>query len=273
MHFITGEPALFFESGKTNKKTLVVTDLHIGIEYEFFKNGIKLPSQTEKMLERLEKLINETGAKKLIILGDIKHKVPGSSFQEEREIPYFLNRLKQLKQNRESNQGIKIEIVPGNHHPGLEKYLPSGVTLHGNEGVLLDDVYFTHGHTWPNKNILKAKRIVSGHSHPQFEFRDKLGYRWVEPVWLRAETNKKMLREKYKKDLEHKQEIIIVPTFNSFSGGYPVNRNPFSKKGFIQKNKKDSQVGKSKEFLGPVAKMISGKKKLYLLDGTFLGEF
>ena len=251
MHFKTSEPALFFESGKTKEKTLVVTDLHVGIEYEFFKNGIKLPSQTEKMLERLEKLINETGAKRLIILGDLKHKVPGSSFQEEREIPYFLNRLKQL---------TKVEIVPGNHDPGLEKYIPEGVKLHENEGIREGNIYFTHGHTWPNKSMLKAKTIVSGHSHPQFEFRDKLGYRWVEPAWVRAQLNKSKVKRRYKSEPEHKQEIILIPPFNSFSGGYPVNR-------------KDSQVGKSKEFLGPVAKLISGKKKLYLLDGTFLGEF
>ncbi|MBU2519828.1 MAG: metallophosphoesterase [Nanoarchaeota archaeon] len=247
MQFITGEPALFLEK----EKTLVVTDLHVGIEYELYRSGIKVPSQTEKMLNRLEKLINETSAKKLIILGDLKHQVPGSTFQEEREIPFFLNRLKQL------NQGIKIEIVPGNHDPGLENYLPNGIKLHKNTGFRQGDTYFAHGHTWPRKDVLKAKTIISGHSHPQFEFKNNLGYRWMEPIWLCADIDKDKLKEKYKIEPKHNQEIILMPPFNSFSGGYPINR---------------SRVGSNREFLGPVAKLITGKKKVYLLDGTFLGE-
>ncbi|MFH1444905.1 MAG: metallophosphoesterase [Nanoarchaeota archaeon] len=244
MKFITGEPALFLEK----EKTLIVTDLHIGIEYEFYRNGVKIPSQTEKMLERIEQLLKQTSAEKLIILGDLKHKVPGSSFQEEREIPHFLRQLKRL---------TKIEIVPGNHDPGIENYLPEGVTLHRNEGLLLGDTYLAHGHTWPNKKLLKAKTILLGHSHSQFEFRNKLGYRWTESVWLRAKLDKEKMKEKYStsKDIE----IILIPPFNKLSGGYPVNR-------------KESEE-KYKDFLGPVAKMITGKKKLYLLDGTFLDEF
>lgn len=243
MQFLTGEPALLLEK----EKILVVTDLHIGIEYELYKSGIKVPSQTEKILNRLEKLIKETGAKKLIILGDLKHQVPGSTFQEEREIPFFLNRLKQL---------TKVEIVPGNHDPGLEKYLPKDVKLHKNTGFLRNGIYFAHGHTWPKKDVLKAKTIISGHSHSQFEFKNNLGYRWLEPVWLRASTDKDKLITKYKTEPKHEQEIILIPPFNSFSGGRPINRSNDERE----------------EFLGPVAKLITGKKKVYLLDGTFLGE-
>jgi len=249
MQFITGESALFFEE----EKMLVIADLHIGIEYEFYRSGIKLPSQTEKMLERLEKLLRQTKTERLLLLGDIKHKVPGSSFQEEREIPYFLNHLKRL------NQGIKVEIVPGNHDPGIENYLPKNVKLHGNKGIAIGDIYLTHGHTWPDKSMLKAKKIVSGHSHSQFEFRNKLGYRWTEPVWLRASVDKKKIESHYKQKPKADMEIIIVPPFNKLSGGYPIN--------------KERNDEKYKEFLGPVAKLISRKKKLYLLDGTFLGEF
>jgi len=245
MQFITGESALFLDK----EMILVVTDLHIGIEYELYKSGIKVPSQTEKMLNRLEKIIKETSAKKLIILGDVKHQIPGSTFQEEREIPFFLNRLKQL---------TEVEIVPGNHDPGLEKYLPKDIKLHKNEGLSLKNIYFTHGHAWPNKKILKSETIISGHSHPHFEFKNNLGYRWMEPVWIRASVDKKKLKDRYKTEPKHNQEIILVPPFNSFSGGYPINR---------------SQVGSNKEFLGPVAKLITGKKKVYLLDGTFLGDF
>jgi len=75
------KPALFVG------KTLVVSDLHIGIEHSFRKSGIKIPSGTENMKKSILEMIDETGAEKLVILGDLKHKVPGITMQELREVP------------------------------------------------------------------------------------------------------------------------------------------------------------------------------------------
>ena len=45
--FITNEPAIMLPG-----KVLVIADLHIGAEYEFRRAGIKIPSQTKKLLEK-----------------------------------------------------------------------------------------------------------------------------------------------------------------------------------------------------------------------------
>ncbi|MHC4479340.1 MAG: hypothetical protein ACYTEL_27285 [Planctomycetota bacterium] len=82
--FVTGKPALLVG------KSLVVADLHLGIEREFYQSGIKFPSQTEKIKDMVEGLVKITKAERLILLGDVKHKVPGISLQELREIPQFL---------------------------------------------------------------------------------------------------------------------------------------------------------------------------------------
>jgi len=97
MKFIKNYPALFIPE----IKTLVIADLHIGISYELYKSGINIPSQVKEMKKTIEKLIKQTKAKRLIILGDIKHDVPGISVQELREIPEFLKAL---------SKKIKVEI-------------------------------------------------------------------------------------------------------------------------------------------------------------------
>lgn len=241
--FITNEPALL--AGRS----LIVSDLHLGIEYEFYQKGIKIPSQTEKIKQKLDNLLEATKAKTLIFLGDTKHKVPGISYQEMREIPELLKHF--------SNK-VKTICVMGNHDPGLEDLAPKTVSLRPTEGFLLDNIYLNHGHTWPSGDFLKAKYLITGHIQPQIEFRDKLGYVWREQVWVRTELDKNKLLKKYSA-VTHSPELIIMPAFNKFAGGMALNK----KEAFKER----------KEYIGPIIKCANMKKaRIYLLDGTYLGE-
>lgn len=238
MEFLTSEPAVLVN------KTLVIADLHIGIEHEFYRDGINVPSQTEKMAKSIEKLLKQTGAERLVIIGDVKHKVPGISWQEEREIPQFLKRLSKI---------VKVEVVPGNHDGNLKRLAP-GVKIHPSPGVALKNIYLNHGHTWPKPSFLKTDYILIGHSHPGFEFKCSLGYRWLEPVWVRAKLDKSRLAKKYR-NVRKAPELIVMPAFNPFVGGVAVNR-------FVEEG-----------LLGPIIKCAELKgSRIYLLDGTFLGE-
>jgi len=238
MEFLTSEPAV------VEHKTLIIADLHIGIEHEFYRDGINVPSQTGKMAERIEKLIKQTGVERLVIIGDVKHKVPGISWQEEKEVPKFFERLSGL---------VRVEVVPGNHDGNLKDLAP-GVKIHKSSGFLLKNMYMSHGHTWPEPEFLKSDYILIGHEHPVFEFKCGLGYRWLEPVWLRVKLDKSRLGRKYK-NVRKVPELIAVPAFNPFLGGIAVNRS------------------QKEELLGPLIKCTDMKRaKVYLLDGTFLGE-
>lgn len=238
MKFLTNEPALLLPG-----RTLVIADLHIGIEYEFRRSGIRMPSQTQGMLKRIDALLKTSKAKKLIILGDVKHKVPGLSWQEEREIPQFINRL---------NKKVPVEIVPGNHDPGLKDLLPN-ITMHHNSGLRTGSIYFLHGHAWPENAFLKSKTLIMGHTHPFIEFRDKLGYRWREPVWVRTLISKARIKKKFP-NAKSLPQVVIMPAFNNFAGGHAINR-------------------KDVKLYGSVAKALDKTKaKIYLLDGTFLGQ-
>ncbi len=235
MKFIDSEAALCIG------KTLVISDLHLGIEYDFYKSGITLPSQTGKAAEKIMSIIDKTRCKKLIILGDIKHKVPGSSFQEQKEIPHFFSYL---------SETVKIEIVKGNHDAGIEKYLPGNVRMHAGSGFLYREHYLCHGHALPGKDVLEARRIITGHLHAVIEVKDRLGYRWTQKVWVRAKPLKARLMKAFA-SAGKIEEIIAMPAFSDFVGGKPIGEA---------------------EPMGPVMKMASMRNaELYLLDGTYIG--
>jgi hypothetical protein len=237
MKFLTNEPALLIG------KTLIIADLHLGVEYEYSKAGMKIPSQTKKIEKRIEELIEKTNAKNLIIIGDIKHKVPGMTFQEKREIPDFFKTL---------SEKISVGIVPGNHDAEISKIL-SNVKIYPSSGLLLKNTYLTHGHKWPKQDFLKAEFLVISHNHPLIEFKDKLGYRWLEKVWIRSKLKPSSIRKKYK-NFKKLPELIVMPTFSDLVGGFAMNRH-------------------EKEPLGPILKCADLEKaKVYLLDGTFLGK-
>jgi len=247
--FVTGKPALVMG------KTLVIADLHIGIEYEYYQSGIRIPSTTENMRKEIESLIKLTGAENLVILGDVKHKVPGITRQELREIPEFLRALSDM---------VNIEIVPGNHDSGLGEFIPDNVRLHPSRGFGTNECYFFHGHTWPSHEFLEKKYVFVGHEHPQIEFRDSLGYRYFEPVWVRAKLRREILRRKYRKIPPKLPELVILPRFNKLSGGIAMNK-PVRE---IEREHELSHTG-----IGPLVRSADLKNSdIYLLDGTFMGK-
>ena len=72
------------------ERVLVAADLHLGLEHELWLGGVSIPSQTEKILARLQGYVAEIKPDRLLLLGDLKHNVPKTSWQEKREIPGFL---------------------------------------------------------------------------------------------------------------------------------------------------------------------------------------
>jgi len=235
-------------------KALVIADLHIGLENELAEAGIRIPSQTEKMFERVLALIKKTGARRLVLLGDIKHETKGISLQEYDELTRFLGNL---------SKKVEIDIVPGNHDGNIRKIVPAKADVHDVRGFSLEGVYVCHGHAKPKEDILDCDYAVISHNHPAIEFIDKLGTRFVEPSWIKCEISKKNLEKSL--SLKKKAsgfggkvntlELVIIPAFNRLVGGLPFNT-----------------LGEEK-LLGPIAKAADlGNADAYLLDGTYLGK-
>ncbi|MEM5766285.1 MAG: metallophosphoesterase [Candidatus Aenigmatarchaeota archaeon] len=240
--FITNRPAAFIQE----EKALVVSELHLGLEHELFKKGITILPQREKFQQDLERLSKITKAKTLIIIGDIKHKVPGMSIREEKELPKFFDWLKEK---------FKVILVKGNHDAEIDQIVPKGIKVYGSRGLKLGKYGFFHGHAWPSKRLLKCDYIFLAHLHPTIEFKDKFGFRNIEQVWVKGKIDLKKVRKKYKLKKTGELNVIIMPTFNQMLGSMNI-----------------SKLVESEES-GIISKLMNlENSKIYLLDGTFLGR-
>jgi uncharacterized protein len=249
---IVEEPALIVTNTETS---LVVADLHLGIEWDLYRSGINLPSQMEGRLKRILGYIQANSPDRVILLGDVKHNVPQVSWQEKDEIPRFLETLA---------AHTHVDIFPGNHDGGIELLFnrQKDIRVHSARGAVLDGVGYFHGHTWPAPELLAASHVVTAHNHPTVRFTDAFGYSIVEPAWIKTKFNVDLLMGRFGNlDFENSvqwtdPELFIMPAFNELCGGVPFNES-------IQE-----------DLLGPI--FSSGgieleHSEVYLLDGTRLG--
>jgi putative SbcD/Mre11-related phosphoesterase len=256
-----------------NTKTLLIADPHLGWEIQLQKKGIHVPSQTSKILNKLIGIISEYKPDRLVILGDVKYTVVSHEIGEWQDIPDFFHKLQGYINN--------IAIVRGNHDANLEPLLPENVELLPATGAVIGDIGVFHGHKWPSPALLGCKTLAMGHLHPVIVFRDPAGFKITRQVWIRAKCNvealvKNLLRKsgvkiegsaagtlkKYYNIKPKTMEIFIMPSFNDFLGGRPVNETSPRKE------------NASKELIGPVLRsevVDVDEAELYLLDGTFLG--
>lgn len=207
---VFGERALTTDAG--GARTLVVGDLHVGVEGELHRSGVHIPSQTPEMRERLEGLVEDEDAERLVVLGDLKDTIARASRQEQRELPTLFEGLA---------DDVEVHLVPGNHDAGLEEHL-QGVTVEPATGMTLaGEVGLAHGHTWPSDDVMACPRIALSHNHPTVLLTDEVGGRHKEPCWVRA-TFTEAAREQYP-DLPGDARLILVPAFNPLLGGTPLN--------------------------------------------------
>ena len=231
-------PALFIL--KTH--TVVLADLHIGIEQELRNQGVHAPSQTNHLIASVLKLIDSYHPQDLIILGDVKHTIPSSRWEERSDVRLFLETI--------ATQ-TTIHIVPGNHDGNLQQILPDSVILHASEGFTRDTIGFVHGHRWPDPQVLRSKYVILGHTHPTIQLTDRLGNKTSEPCWLRGRLLLEKLTRRYP-EVTKSPEMIIMPAFHPLCGGLAAN---------------------AEKLVGPLAGSLDLQNaEVYLIDGSFLGK-
>ena len=219
--------------------TVVIGDLHIGVESHLMKKGFHLQSRTWDMFNTIASIEKVS---RLVVLGDVKDSVPGSSKQEYREIPEFFERLLE--------RFDIVDVVRGNHDTNIEEFLPSRVRVGPASGIVIDNVGLVHGHTWPSRLVMKTDVLVTAHNHPTVMFCDGIGRTATEPCWVRGKFTGPS--DKYE---QVPGTFIIVPAFNRMLGGSPVNVE-------------------GQELLGPLmnSELVDMKNaRLHSLDGIDLG--
>lgn len=271
LNLLLPNPAAMIKNEKT--KTLLIADPHIGWELALQEKGIHVPSQTDKILNKLLKVVIQYTPDRLVILGDVKYSVVSSKLGEWKDIPDFFKKIQSCVSD--------VSVVRGNHDANLEPLLPESVKLLPASGEVIGDVGVFHGHKWPSPVLLGCKTLVMGHLHPVVFFRDPAGFKITRQVWMRANCNSEVLakillqkqgvkiegsvpetlRNKYDVRLRV-SEVYVMPSFNDFLGGRSVNEGG-SRRG----------LG-SEALIGPVVRSKAvdvDNSELYLLDGTYLG--
>ena len=234
---IPGYPALVIEG---DKKSLVITDLHLGFESKLALNNVFLGKNktVTEITKEIELIIKKTKPDSLILLGDVKSGINSITKTEWETVPVFFENITKL---------IDTILVPGNHDAGIEKLIPNEITLAGSKGIIIDNILLTHGHTMPSENFSQINTIVMGHIHPVFFEKESLIN--GERVWVSIKCDKQKIFPSKSGELE----LIILPSFNRY---FYATQKKFYKKS-----------------ISPIIeKMDVMQAKILRLDGTIIGN-
>ncbi|RLF13259.1 MAG: hypothetical protein DRJ62_00295 [Thermoprotei archaeon] len=241
--FVTGHPASIVTTSR-GKRVMTISDIHIGLEYELRSYGFNLPSQTTKILERLEHLLKKVKPDLLVILGDVKHAIAKYTRKIRRDVETLLKMLIDI--------GVEVKVVLGNHDGSL-KVDQDLVSLEPPSGTVIDDVGFIHGHAWPRREVLVAELIVMGHLHPSLP--QALGGQRVWVSYILGKKSRERVAKVLKSEVNIKR-LIVHPAFNEFLGAGGLSEESFSK-------------------LSPLFRRCLDPSKgyVYTLNGVFIGRF
>ena len=230
-------PALMIEG---TKKSLVITDLHLGFENNLSLNNVFLGKNktVAEITKEIEKIIKKTKPDSLVLLGDIKSGIKSITKTEWETVPSFFESITKL---------IDTILVPGNHDANIEKLIPNGITLASSKGIIIDDILLTHGHTMPTENFSEVNAIVMGHIHPVFFQEGSLIN--GERVWVTIKCDKHKIFSSRSGEIE----ITILPSFNKY---FYATQKKFYKKS-----------------ISPIIKKMNViEAKIVTLDGTIIGN-
>lgn len=235
---VPGRPALILEG---EKKSLVVSDIHIGFESAMAANNIFLGKNSTigQTIQEISDMIDQEGPDSLVLLGDVKSTVHGISRSEWDEVPRFLEAVRAK---------CDVVLVPGNHDANIQRLVPAGVTMISQAGMVQDNVLLTHGHTMPPAEFSHVDGIIMGHLHPVYFEEGSVvnGQR----VWVSMQVPK----ESVFPDRSGKMEVIVMPSFNRYF--YATHR------------------GARRKSTSPITSRLDGaaaRARIVTLDGTIIG--
>ncbi|MDY6922090.1 MAG: ligase-associated DNA damage response endonuclease PdeM [Pseudomonadota bacterium] len=179
-----------------NEQLLLIADLHLGKPHTFQREGLAVPQSTMTGdLNRLTYLVMETGAKRLLILGDFVHHRHGLTHTVRTQVETWIASLRPLE----------IMVVVGNHdRPSLPFIASLPVTTVG-ECWEAGPFRFVHDNHYPTG--AEPRFTWSGHLHPVLKIESHL--RRHVPAFVFTEKQ------------------AVLPAFSLFTGGLPVKAREY----------------------------------------------
>jgi metallophosphoesterase superfamily enzyme len=211
---------------------------------------VELESNAEQRRRRLLALLDRTNAERVVVLGDLFHRIAEPDGDEAEEVRRLLDALE--------GRGVPLILARGNHDGSVAEVFPDRIDLLPPDGTRLGDVGLVHGHTWPGEEALSASTLCMGHEHPQVRLTDEVGGSRVERAWLRGPLDQAPFADHL--GLEPSSmawgdpELVVFPAFNERSGGTWINVE-------------------GQSFLAPFLPEGLASGEAYLLDGTRLGAY
>jgi putative SbcD/Mre11-related phosphoesterase len=195
-----GLPLLYIRS----LDTVVCSDLHLGYEGVMASRGSFVPKlNLRKIKEAMAKAAKEFGAKKVIVVGDIKNEfadVHVEEFNEFREFMLFLRSELHIE---------GITLIKGNHDNFIDRFRQAlSFEIYAQEAVLGDYLFF-HGEELPKSK--EGKTLIMGHLHPAIAVYNKVGVKEKIRCFLYGK-------------MADGRKIIILPAMNYFAEGVDVNQ-------------------------------------------------
>ena len=186
--YLRGDHSVFWPA----QRTLFVADTHFGKSGVFRKQGMNVPSgTTETDLARLEAALAETGAYRLVVLGDFVHAPPAA------DAPW----LARFATWRARHADIEIMVTRGNHD--RVKQLPVDVAIDWQAGARQIGPFVCQH----EPGVDARGPVLAGHIHPVVRLGS--GAETVRlPVFWRHEHG------------------LMLPAFSSFAGGGRVSPAP-----------------------------------------------
>lgn len=231
------------------ERALLIADYHAGIEAGLrYERGVELESNAERRRERVVSLLDRTGADRLVVIGDLGHRIGTSGGAEAEEIAALLDALP-----------VPLTLVQGNHDGDAAAAYDERIEVHPPTGVAVGPLGLVHGHTWPNASVLSTAVVCMGHEHPVVRLQDPVGGTRIEQAWLRGTLDSETIVAggDLESDLDTRPadpDLVVFPAFNERSGGTRINVE-------------------GRSFLSPFLPRALRDGEAYLLDGTRLGEY
>nr|WP_073307059.1 metallophosphoesterase [Halobaculum gomorrense] len=227
---------------------LLLADYHAGIEVGLrYERGVELDSAAAERRERVLDLLARTDADRLVVLGDVSHRIGGVGDAEADELETLLSAV-----------DVPVTLARGNHDAGVAEAFGDRIEVTPPGGARIGHVGVFHGHTRPAPEVLGADVVCMGHEHVAVRLEDAVGGARAEKAWLRGPLSRAAFEGEV--DLAdagiewREPELVAFPAFNDRSGGTWVNVD-------------------AQGFLAPFLPEALAAGEAYLLDGTRLGDY
>ncbi|MDY6765084.1 MAG: metallophosphoesterase [Halobacteria archaeon] len=170
--------------------TLVLSDLHIGIEDAAVDEGMSMPlREAETLKRRLGNVLDFFEPSTVVFNGDVLHRFG--------EVGTSGKTLRDLRETV-VDAGAESVFIKGNHDPMLDSLVETRDTYQDG------NVVFVHGHTVP-VDLPESPLYVVGHDHPAIEI----------------EMQK---RECFIYGPFEDSDVLMTPAFNPLCQGVVINR-------------------------------------------------